>query len=147
MTEQLYGLAAKLAREQAAREQGLASQAQAPQAGTAAYSLSEAGVPVQTGVPDDFAAAHEAAVVNSGQLTAEEIAEFRALRAEKKERDRLAAEEAAAAAARLQAPTHHVHLADGTILQGSSIATHYALEDGRVVAVSGAYELAPSFPL
>jgi len=45
---------------------------------SAAFSLNDDGVPVQTGVPDDFGAAHEAAVVNSGQLTEEEIAEFRA---------------------------------------------------------------------
>jgi len=128
MAEQLTGFAAKLAREQTA--------------GRTAYSLSPAGVPVQTGVPEDFAAAHEAAVVSSGQLTPEEIAEFRALRQEKRERDEEAARAAAEAAARLQAPTHHVHLADGSVVQGSAIATHYD-EGGRLLQVAGVYELDP----
>jgi hypothetical protein len=117
-----------------------------PAAAAAAFSLDPAGQPVQTGVPDDFAAAHEQAVVASGQLTAEEIAEFRALRAEKKQRDAEAAEEAARAAARLQAPTHHVHLADGTVTEGSTIATHYATGDGRLLVVTGVYELKPVTP-
>ena len=114
-----------------------------PAAAAAAYSLDPHGVPVQTGVPVDFAAAQEAAVEASGQLTAEEIAEFRALRAEKKARDEEAAREAAEAAARLQAPTHHVHLADGTIVQGSAIATHYDTGSG-IVQVAGVYELEPA---
>jgi len=138
-----YGFAAKIARDR----QAAAPVADAvPAAATAAFSLDPAGQPAQTGVPDDFAAAHEAAVVNSGQLTAEEIAEFRALRQEKKDRDAEAAEEAARAAARLQAPTHHVHLADGTVTEGSTIATHYATGDGRLLVVTGVYELKPVTP-
>jgi hypothetical protein len=91
-------------------------------------------------VPADFAAAQAAAqdAVLADRLTPEEIAEFRALRAEKKKRDQEAAEEAAAAAARLSPPTHHVHLADGRVIEGSPIETHYA-EDGGLVAVAGAY--------
>lgn len=88
-------------------------------------------------VPPDFEAAKAAQLEN--QLTAEEIAEFRALRAEKKARDQAAADEAAAAAARLSPPTHHVHLADGTITDGSTIATHWATEDGALVPVTGSY--------
>jgi hypothetical protein len=88
-------------------------------------------------VPADFEEARAAALAT--QLTPEEIAEFRALRAEKKERDRRAAEEAAAAAARLSAPTHHVHLADGSVIEGSSIETHHAPESGGLVQVIGAY--------
>jgi hypothetical protein len=148
MSEPLVGLAAKIAREQAAQQQDpapLPDTAPGLPASAAAFSLNPAGVPVQTGVPADFAAAQEAAVVASNQLTAEEIAEFRALRAEKKARDEEAAREAAEAAARLQAPTHHVHLADGSRLEGFSIATHYATEDGRVVPVTGVYELVPTF--
>jgi hypothetical protein len=114
--------------------------AAAPQA---AWSLDSAGTPAQTGVPADFGAAQEAALVNSGQLTVEEIAEFRALRAEKKVRDAQAAAEAAAAAARLQRPSHHVHLADGSVVQGSAIATHYSAPDGSVLVVTGVYEMVP----
>lgn len=88
-------------------------------------------------VPADFAAAQEQALAN--QLTAEEIAEFRALRAEKKARDQAAADEAAAAAARLSPPTHHVHLADGSVIEGSAIETHFAPESGGLVPVAGAY--------
>jgi hypothetical protein len=88
-------------------------------------------------VPADFAAAREAALET--QLTREEIAEFRALQAEKKERDRLAREEAAAAAARLAPAMHHVHLADGTVLEGSTIESHYAPAHGGLVPVTGAY--------
>jgi hypothetical protein len=89
-------------------------------------------------VPADFAAAQEAQLAD--RLTAEEIAEFRALRAEKKKRDQEAADEAAAAAARLSAPTHHVHLADGRVIDGSQIATHYHGDDG-LVAVAGAHPM------
>jgi hypothetical protein len=93
------------------------------------------GTPAE--VPADFEAAKAAALET--QLTAEEIAEFRALRAEKKARDAAAAEEAAAAAARLSPPTHHVHLADGTVIDGSTIETHWAPEAGGLLAVAGAY--------
>ena len=88
-------------------------------------------------VPEDFAAALDAQAAS--QLTPEEIAEFRALRAEQKKRDADAAEEAAAAAARLQAPTHNVHLSTGAVVDGSAIATHYATEDGLLIPVAGAY--------
>lgn len=88
-------------------------------------------------VPADFAAAREAAL--AGQLTPAEIAEFRALQADKKARDKAAADEAAAAAARLSPPSHHVHLADGQVIDGSAIETHYAPEAGGLVAVAGAY--------
>lgn len=93
------------------------------------------GTPAE--VPPDFEAAKAAAFET--QLTAEEIAEFRALRAEKKARDQAAADEAAAAAARLSPPTHHVHLADGTVTEGSTIATHWAPEGGGLLTVTGAY--------
>jgi hypothetical protein len=96
------------------------------------------GTPAQ--VPADFGAAQEQQLAT--QLTAEEIAEFRALRAEKKARDLAAAEEAKAAAARLSPPTHHVHLAGGQVVDGSSIETHWAGEDGTVHAVAGAYPMA-----
>jgi len=96
------------------------------------------GTPAQ--VPADFAAAQEQQLAT--QLTAEEIAEFRALRAEKKRRDQEAADEAAAAAARLSPPTHHVHLAGGQVTDGSAIATHWAGEDGTVHAVAAAYPMA-----
>jgi hypothetical protein len=106
----------------------------------------EAGYPFPPGtppvVPADFAQAKEDALAD--QLTREEIAEFRALRAEKKARDEAAAQEAAAAAARLSAPTHHVLLADGTRVDGSTIATHYATESGDLIPVAGAY-LRPEF--
>ena len=95
-------------------------------------------------VPEDFAAAHEAAVLASNQLTAEEVAEFRALRAEKKARDEQAAKEAAEAAAKLTPPTHYVHLADGSVIDGHQIATHYATADGRVIPVAAAFEKEPA---
>jgi hypothetical protein len=93
-----------------------------------------AGTPPE--VPADFAAAREQQLAD--QLSPDEIAEFRALRAEKKARDAAAAEEAAAAAARLSPPTHHVHLADGSVVDGSSIETHYATESG-LMPVAAAY--------
>lgn len=93
------------------------------------------GTPAE--VPQDFAAAKAAALET--QLTPDEIREFRALQAEKKARDQAAADEAAAAAARLSPPTHHVHLADGTVSEGSTIETHYAPAEGGLVPVIGAY--------
>lgn len=104
---------------------------QAPDAG---YDFPP-GTPAQ--VPPDFAAAREAQLAT--QLTAEEIAEFRALRAEKKARDQAAADEATAAAARLSPPTHHVHLAGGQVVDGSTIETHWADDAGVVHAIAGAY--------
>jgi hypothetical protein len=101
----------------------------------------EQGYPFPPGtppaVPADFGQAHEDALAD--QLTREEIAEFRALRREKKERDAAAAAEAAAAAAKLSAPTHTMILADGSKVDGSTIATHYATEDGELVPVTGAW--------
>lgn len=88
-------------------------------------------------VPADFAAAQEQQLAN--QLTAEEVAEFRALRAEKKARDEQAAKEAAEAAAKLSPPTHNVFLADGAQVDGSTIETHYATESGDLIPVTGAY--------
>ena len=88
-------------------------------------------------VPADFAKAREDAMAT--QLTAEEIAEFRQLRAEKKANDERVAAEAAAAAARLSPPTHTVRLADGSQVDGSTIATHYATEGGELVPVAGAW--------
>lgn len=93
-------------------------------------------------VPADFAKAQEDAMAT--QLTAEEVAEFRALRAEKKARDEQAAQEAAEAAARLTQPTHFVHLADGTVVDGHAIATHYDTGDG-VVPVVSVHEKVPVF--
>jgi hypothetical protein len=89
-------------------------------------------------VPEDFDA--EAAkreleqlrAAQAGQLTAEEVAEFRALREEKKARDAAAAEEAAEAAAKRQPNRHHVHLADGTVVEGSTIETHVDSGSGLV---------------
>src|SRR5208282_5048752 len=70
-------------------------------------------------VPFDTAGGFEAqADTPPGQLTAEEVAEFRALRAEKKRRDAEAAAEAEAGAAKLQDPTHHVLLAGGEWVLG-----------------------------
>jgi hypothetical protein len=93
-------------------------------------------------VPADF----EQAKVEreSAQLTPEEVAEFRALRAAQKDRDAAAAKEAAEAAARLQPLTHHVHLADGSRVDGSTIETHYATEHGQMLPVAGAW-LKPEF--
>lgn len=112
-----------------------------PVAGTDPVADVPAGYPFPAGtpatVPADFEEAKVAALAD--QLTAEEIAEFRALRAEKKKRDQEAADEAAAAAARLWPPTHHVHLADGTVIEGSTIETHHATEDGVLIPVIGAY--------
>jgi hypothetical protein len=93
------------------------------------------GTPAE--VPADFAAARDAQLAT--QLSAEEIAEFRQLRDEKKKRDAAAAEEAAAAAARLSAPTHDVHLSTGDVVDGSTIATHYATEAGALIPVTGTY--------
>lgn len=98
------------------------------------------GTPAE--VPADFAKAREDLL--AGQLTAEEIAEFRALRAEKKANDARVAAEAAEAAARLSPPTHFVHLADGSVVDGSPIATHWATEAGQLLTVAGAH-LKPEF--
>ena len=75
---------------------------------------------------------------SAGQLTPEEIAEFRALRDEKKARDAAAAAEAADAAAKRQPDRHHVHLADGSVVDGSTIETHYD-GPGGLFHVTGAY--------
>ena len=80
----------------------------------------------------------EAAVAAQAQLTPEEVAEFRQLRADRKAADEAAAKAAEEAAARLQPDTHHVHLGDGRVVTGSSIATHYDDGDGPV-PVAGAY--------
>lgn len=64
------------------------------------------------------------------QITAEDLADLRALRTERAER--LAREEAdrVEAEARLTPPTHFMHLADGTVALGSQIATHHTTGDG-----------------
>jgi|ERR1017187_539010 hypothetical protein len=86
------------------------------------FALGADGKPVAQEVPADFAAQQEAAA--SAQLTPEEVAEFRALRQAKKDADAQALADAEAAAAKLQPFTHFVHLADGQIVDGSTIATH-----------------------
>ncbi len=98
--------------------------------------------PADPVVPADF----EKAKVerDTASLSPEEIAEFRALRAAKKARDEQVAKDAAEAAAALSPPTHRVHLADGTTVEGSTIATHYVTEKGDLVPVTGAYPL-PEF--
>jgi len=105
------------------------------------FALGPDGEPVQTPVPADFAAAQEAA--QSAQLTAEEVAEFRALRAAKKAADAQALQDAEEAAARLQPATHFVHLADGSVGEGSSIATHVD-NGGGPLPVTGTF-LKPEF--
>lgn len=96
-----------------------------------------------TKVPEDFAASQENS--NANALTAEEVAEFRALRDDKKARDEKAAQAVADAAAELSPPTHYVHLADGSVVQGSSIASHYATASGRLMPVAAVYVLDPQF--
>ena len=71
----------------------------------------------------------------AGQLTAEEVAEFRALRQEKKDRDAEAARLAEEEAAKRQPDRHHVHLADGSVVDGSSIETHVDYGDGPVPVI------------
>jgi hypothetical protein len=108
----------------------------------AAYAFPP-GTPEQ--VPDDFdaeAAKRELAELRAsqaGQLTPEEVAEFRQLRAEKKAHDERTAAETAAAAAKLQPNRHHVHLADGSVVEGSTIETHYADSFGQLHHVTGAF--------
>jgi hypothetical protein len=98
-------------------------------------------------VPEDFDAEAmkrelaELRAKQSGQLTAEEVAEFRQLRADKKAADEKAAADAAAAAALLQPDTHHVHLSDGSVVDGSTIETHYTDAAGMVYTVAGAYPM------
>src|ERR1700685_452546 len=101
---------------------------------TPTFALGEDGQPVEQPVPADFAAAQEAAA--AAQLTPEEIAEFRALRQAKKDADAQALKDAEEAAARLQPATHHVHLADGRVVEGGAIQTHVDDGDGPV-AVAG----------
>jgi hypothetical protein len=93
-------------------------------------------------VPADFAAAHEAQL--AAALTPEEVAEFRALRAEKKARDAAAAAAVAEAAAKLSPPTHYVHLATGDVVDGSTIATHWCTAAGALIPVAGVF-LKPEF--
>jgi len=99
--------------------------------------------PFPPGTPDKVPADFEAAAVDrlSAQLTAEEVAEFRALRAEKKANDERVAREAEEAAAKLMPPTHHVHLASGGIVGGSTIETHWVMENGDLIPVIGAWPL------
>jgi hypothetical protein len=89
-------------------------------------------------VPADFEEAGIQREASALALTPEEIAEFRALRAEKKARDEQVAQDAAEAAARLQPARHHVHLADGTVTEGSTIESHVDNGSGPV-PVTGAY--------
>jgi hypothetical protein len=95
-------------------------------------------------VPADFdaeAAQRELAALRAqqaSQLSPEEIAEFRQLREEKKANDARVAAEAEAAAATLQPSRHHVHLADGHVVDGSTIETHVDYGDG-LVHVAAAY--------
>lgn len=105
-----------------------------PEFKPATYEFPE-GTPAE--VPADFGAAKEEQL--AGQLTAEEVAEFRELRAAKKRKDAAVAAEAEAAAARLSPPTHHVHLADGRVIEGSTIATHWQGEDDELTAVAAVY--------
>jgi hypothetical protein len=117
---------------------------------TPAYAQGPAG-PVEfdtrRGFEEQAAATQASQALNlpPGQLTPDEIAEFRALRAEKRLRDEEAAREAEAAAARLQEPTHAVLLAGGEWVKGSSIATHYDNGHGFLIPVVSVHELRPAF--
>lgn len=82
-------------------------------------------------------------------VTAEDLADLRALRQERSERLARQAADAAEAAARLTPPTHHVHLADGSVVPGSQIGTHHTAGDGTgnprgdsVVRVASAHLIA-----
>ena len=66
-----------------------------------------------------------------------------AILARERWRDLEAATEAAAAAARLQPNTHFVHLAGGSVVEGSTIETHVDNGNG-IYPVAGAY-LKPEF--
>lgn len=101
--------------------------ATAPDAVPATYNFPP-GTPDE--VPADFAKAREDALAS--QLTPAEIAEFRALQQEKRDRDAAAAAEAAAAAAKLSPPTHYLTLADGSTVDGSTIETHVDTGHGLV---------------
>jgi hypothetical protein len=104
-------------------------------------ALDKDGKPVEKAVPADFAKEQEEA--KAAQLTPEEVAEFRALRQAKKDADAKALADAEEAAARLQPATHFVHLADGQVIEGSSIATHVDLGRGPL-PVTGTF-LKPEF--
>lgn len=80
---------------------------------------------------------------SAGQLTAEEVAEFRALRESKRAADEKALADAEAAALKLQPATHFVHLADGSVTEGSTIATHVDNGDGPL-PVTGTF-LKPAY--
>lgn len=80
------------------------------------------------------------------QLTAEEVAELRELREMRRTQTERALKEAAEAAARLTPPTHYVHLADGSVVEGSQLATHHTVGDGtghpsgdRIVKIVGSF--------
>jgi hypothetical protein len=77
----------------------------------------------------------------AGQLSAEEVAEFRQLRAEKKAHDEEIARQAAEEAAKRQPNRHHVHLADGSVTEGSTIETHVDSGSGPVPVI-GAFPMA-----
>ena len=100
--------------------------------GPTTYGLGPDGVPVPMPVPAEFTP------YGPDALTPDEIAEFRALRAAQKQRDLEAATEAAAAAARLQPNTHFVHLAGGSVVEGSTIETHVDNGNG-IYPVAGAF--------
>lgn len=81
-------------------------------------------------------------------FTAEDWAELRTLRHERAQREAREALDAAEAAARLSPPSHHVHLADGAVVEGSQLGTHHSYGDGtgsargdRIVRVVGCYPL------
>jgi hypothetical protein len=82
------------------------------------------------------------------EFTADDMAELRRLREERTTRAARDAADAAEAAARLSPPSHHVHLADGQVVEGSQLGTHHTYGDGtgsprgdRMVAVVGCYPL------
>lgn len=63
-------------------------------------------------------------------VTAEDLAELREMRAERAERAAREEAERAEAEARLTPPTHHVHLSDGQVVEGSQLGTVHTFGDG-----------------
>lgn len=87
-----------------------------------------------------------AAPAPSYAIPPELLAELEALREDRRKREAREAADAAEQAARMSAPSHHVHLADGSVIEGSQIGTHHTTGDGsghhrgdHVLAVVGAY--------
>ena len=91
-------------------------------------------------------AAADAQLATSLGMTREDLEELRQLRHERAQREAREAKDRAEQEARLTPPSHYVHLADGSVFEGSHLGTHHSFGDGtghprgdRMVPVAAVY--------